>query len=265
MKALSSLRWDASVFLSRWRNRMRYAVTAPLVYRNWWQIYLGRAHNAPTILELRNGVKYRIRPHTTDLGVINEAVLLNPYLRPGFFKLRPDATIVDIGANIGDFVIQAAKLCPNGRVYAVEPISGNCGCIQQQLELNRAHNVTVLHCALGAEDGETEIHSAGGHSSVYWGEAAVERVRLASLKSVMEENGIQRIDLLKLDCEGAEWDIFPASEALLPKIDQICLEYHNGKLTADWLDDWLTQRNFVVKRTKGEWNGILWAWRPRPA
>jgi|HubBroStandDraft_1064217.scaffolds.fasta_scaffold202960_1 FkbM family methyltransferase len=265
MKNLSGLLWDTSIVLSRWRTRLRYAAMAPFVYRNWWQMYLARTWSGPTILELRNGTKYSIRPRTTDLSVVNETALLNPYLGPGFFKLSPDATVVDVGANIGDFTVQAAMLCPAGRVYAVEPILGNCECVRQQLELNQSRNVTVLQFALGAKDGQTEIHSAGAVSSAYWGKAGVERVRLTSLESLMKENGIQRIDLLKLDCEGAEWDIFPAAEALLPRIDQICMEYHNGKLTADWLDEWLTKRNFVVRRTRGRWNGILWAWRPKAA
>src|ERR1700693_4083777 len=100
MKNVSELLWDSSVVLWRWRNRMRYVVTAPLVYRNWWQMYLARVRSGTTIMELRAGTKYRIRPHSTDLGVINEAALLNPYLGPGYFKLPADATVVDVGANI---------------------------------------------------------------------------------------------------------------------------------------------------------------------
>jgi hypothetical protein len=77
----------------------------------------------------------------------------------------------------------------------------------------------------------------------------------------MRDNNIESIDLLKLDCEGAEWSILPAAVELLPKVKQLCMEYHNAGLKADWLEQWLKQNGYNVRRTPGEWNGLLWAWR----
>lgn len=77
----------------------------------------------------------------------------------------------------------------------------------------------------------------------------------------MKSHRIDKIDLLKLDCEGAEWEILPAAEPVLPRIRQICLEYHNGELTANWLEEWLRAHEFEVRRTDGAWTGTLWAWR----
>jgi FkbM family methyltransferase len=253
--------WEISVFVSRWRNRVHYVLVLPFVYRNWWRAYLAKGSSGATVLELRNGTKYFVRPRTTDFSVINEAVILNPYLGPGHLSLQLNATVVDVGANIGDFTIQVAKLCPTGRVYAIEPVAGNCECIERQLKLNQLENVKVLHLALGGQDGEVEIHEAGLQSSASRGEEIGSRVRLSALQSMMRENNIDTIDLLKMDCEGAEWDILPAAEMILPKIRQLCLEYHNSKLTVEWLEPWLTKKGFTVRRTHGTWNGLLWAWR----
>jgi FkbM family methyltransferase len=258
--------WGMSVFVSRWRNRIHYALVLPVIYRNWWRAYLAKSSADSTVLELRNGTKYLVRPRTTDFSVINEAVILDPYLSPGHVSLNPDAIVVDVGANIGDFTVQAAKLCPRGRVYAIEPVAANCECIERQLQLNGLANVTVLHLALGGEEGEVEIHEAGLQSSAQSSEQqasgqASQRVRLATFQSMMRESNIESIDLLKMDCEGAEWDILPAAEMVLPKIKQLVLEYHNGKLNAEWLDNWLTQKGFTVRRTTGAWNGLLWAWK----
>lgn len=253
--------WQLSVFRSRWQNRVRYAIHGPAVYRNWWEMYLLQIRSRPTVLELRNGIRYWARPGTTDLAVINEAAILNAYLRHGDIALKRDATVVDVGANIGDFSIQAAKLCPAGTVYAVEPVSANVECIKSHIKLNDVENVVIIPFALGAHEGETLIHTAGAHSSVYWGTADTERVRVTTLESLMSTNGIRYIDLLKLDCEGAEWDIFPASESLLTRIGAITMEYHNGKLDANWLEAWLGEHGFEVRRTSGEWNGHLWAWQ----
>ena len=56
-------------------------------------------------------------------------------------------------------------------------------------------------------------------------------------------------------------DILPNAEAILPRIRQLCLEFHNGKRNADWLEPWLRSKGFEVRRTSGKFNGLLWAWQ----
>ena len=234
---------------------------APFVYRNW--IFMLRVYILAQsgILELRNGTRYYVRGHSTDVGVINEVVIANPYLRSGFVAIPADGVVVDIGANIGDLTIQAARLCPKGQVFAVEPLAEHCALIRKQVELNGANNITVSQYALGSAEGEIDIHGQGTSSSSYWGNGAAEHVRVRTLESFMKEHSIISIDLLKMDCEGAEWDILPAAEHLLPRIRQICMEYHNGKLDAPWLEGWLIRHGFSVRRSSGPWNGFLWARR----
>ena len=250
------------VLLTRWRNRLRYVLAAPFVYRNWWDVFRAKNRSKPTVLVLRNGIKYLIRRHTTDLAIINEASILNPYLAPGYLTVPPNGTVVDVGANIGDFTMQASRLCPDGLVYAIEPMAANCDSMRQQVELNQAGNVRIVQLALGAEEGELELHEAGVQSSAYFGEGKIERVRMTTLSSFMCEHDIAFIDLLKLDCEGAEWDILPAAEDILARVRQLCLEYHNGKLNSEWLEGWLKKNGYTVFRTSEPWNGLLWAWRP---
>ena len=79
----------------------------------------------------------------------------------------------------------------------------------------------------------------------------------------MAEQGIQRIDLLKLDCEGTEWDILPSSIDILPKIGQICMEFHPDRgWTVEKLAGLLRDGGFEVIHTPARWNGFLWATRP---
>ena len=49
---------------------------------------------------------------------------------------------------------------------------------------------------------------------------------MVTLEELMDRCGIEAVDLLKLDCEGAEWDILPAAEGVLPRVRQICMEFH---------------------------------------
>ncbi len=218
------------------------------------------------VLELRNGLRYFVRSGSTDLAVVNEATILNPYFGPGYHQLREDAVVVDIGANIGDFTLQAATVCSQGRVIAVEPAS-ECGrMISVQMLLNQVNNVTWVQVALGSHEGDIEIHLDGIKSSAYWGTGKTEKVRLTTLPQLMREQQTDRVDLLKLDCEGAEWDILPAAEEVLPRIQQICLEFHCAQgWTGETLALWLQERGYQVRHTGGSWTGTLWAWRPSSA
>jgi FkbM family methyltransferase len=262
---MPDISWKVSVLASRWRNRVRYLLAAPVAYRNWWATLLPK-FGVGVVLELRNGLRYLVRSGKTDLAVVNEAAILNPYLGPGYLTLAEDAIVVDIGANIGDFTMQSARLCPKGRVIAVEPVREHIRMIAMQMLLNAVENVTCVHAALGNREGEIDIHIDVSRSSVcHGGRETTERVRLTTLSRLMGEVGIDRIALLKLDCEGAEWDILPAAEEVLPQIQQICMEFHCERgWTPKKLATWLRERGYEVSHTPGPWNGLLWAVRLAP-
>jgi len=251
--------WELSVAVSRWKHRFEYIARAPMVYRNWWAMALPKLGYA-TVLHLRTGPSYYVRPRTLDLSIINETAFLNPYFGNGFVSLRPDSLIVDVGANIGDFTIQAARMCPHGRVIAVEPVRSAGEMIDRQAQLNGLGNIIWICAALGGADGEADVARPGSRYAP--AHAARTRVPMKTLARLAGEQRLDRIDLLKLDCEGAEWDILPAAEDVLPRVRQICMEFHCERgWTAEKLTDWLKTRGFEVRHTGGSWNGLLWARR----
>src|SRR5579872_6407506 len=238
---MGKLSWELSVLASRWRNRLHYLRAAPATYRNWWAMLLPK-FGVSVVLELRNGLRYLVRPGGTDLAVVNEAAMSNPYLGTGHIRVPEDAVVLDIGANVGDFAMQIAQVCRKGRVIAVEPVGEYTRIIAVQSLLNGFENVTCVRAALGDHEGQMEIHVKGAHSSLYWGDhqGETETVRLTTLSRLMQEQGISHIDVLKLDCEGAEWDILPGAEDVLEKVRQICMEFHcargwTGPILAEWL------------------------------
>lgn len=248
-----SLPWRIKVGISRWTHRAAYASRAPLVYRNWWAAVLPKL-GYPATLVLRDGRRYRVRPGTADLAVINEAAFLDPYLSTGFVSLERRSVVVDIGANVGDFAIRAARLCPDGRVIAVEPVRSAGEMIAEHAHLNAVSNVKWICAAVGVPDTR--------FSNPYAGEGEQQDCPTITLARLLSDEGLERVDLLKLDCEGAEWDILPASEEVLPGIRQICMEFHCERgWTAPRLAEWLTNRGFTVTHTSGHWNGLLWARR----
>jgi FkbM family methyltransferase len=255
-------RWRGVVALSRWRTRVGYLASAPAVYRNWWAMWLPKV-GVDVTMELRDGSRYFVRARTTDLAVVNEVAFANPYLGGGHVEIDADDIVVDVGANIGDFTIQAARLCPGGRVIAVEPLASAGTMIDRQARLNGLGNVTWIRAQLSGIDGQSAAHQT---ANLYGSDHADRPARIMTLPTLVAELGLHRIDLLKLDCEGAEWDILPASEPILPRVRQICMEYHReGEWTPERLSEWLTGQGFEVICQPAAWNGLLWARRPNPA
>jgi len=252
--------WEVKVALSRLHHRLLYLVKAPVVYRNWWAVALPKL-GIDTVLRLRDGSRYFVRAHTLDVAVVNEAAMLNPYLGSGYVQIPPDATVIDVGANIGDFSIQAARRCPGGRVIAIEPLRDLGVLIERQASLNGVTNITWVRAALAGDEGITNANRDGSQYATP--AAAAEQVPMISLARLVADLGLARIDLLKLDCEGAEWDILPAAEPVLARVRQICMEYHAERgWTPQRLAEWLRRLGFEVVHTRGSWNGLLWARRP---
>src|SRR5262249_47317322 len=150
------------------------------------------------------------------------------YLADPRFAIAGGDRVLDIGANVGAFTLLAARAAPQGRICAVEPETGNFALLQQNVALNRAQNVDLLQAAVGASEGRALVSSGGILSSTVTdsGNAGqtVPQVTLASLVARLGE-----VDLLKMDCEGAEFDIFFSTPLpVLRKIRRITMEYHNA-------------------------------------
>ena len=257
------LRKQSSFLTYRWRTRIRYLRMVPAVFRNWWVWVLPKL-GVSTILELRDGTRFLVRSKTTDLSTVNEAVILNPYLGNGYVDLPQNSIVIDVGANIGDFAVQVARLRPGGQVYAIEPMAENARMIAINKILNSLSNLQILQLAPGSHEGKVELQLNGNASSICWGrsDAKSETVRLTTLSQLIQELGIEHIDLLKLDCEGAEWDILPGCGDLFANIKQICMEFHLAEgWTVERLVCLLRKAGYDVRHTGGEWNGLLWATR----
>jgi len=143
--------------------------------------------------------------------------------------------VVDLGANVGMFAARAARLARN--VVACEPIAVNFAQLTKNVE-GRA-GVTPLKVAVAGEPGtlkifrpEAQSNRTGSFSAFKAPDAALtddyEEVPATTLDALFEEHGIDRCDLLKIDIEGAEYDVLhAASEATFAKVQRIHGEYHD--------------------------------------
>ena len=159
-----------------------------------------------------------------------------------------DCLVLDIGANIGMFSLLAAAKGAR-RIIAVEPQSDN---FQQLTQNVQQHNqiVPVNRAVYHTDDQTVNVNNKGSTSSIY---AGGDPVTTISVKSLMIEHNLNEEDMvLKIDCEGAEFDILPTLDHdLLRKFKVIFMEihtvnYHPNHDTGDAVYDKLKSLNFEM-------------------
>lgn len=177
------------------------------------------------------GLKIHHRPNFGDRGMIHE-YLLKPkkkYFIP--HDLFKPSVIVDVGANTGTASAYFRSIWPEAQIYAIEPAEINFRVLKKNAE--SFGKMEPIKAALGDHDGVVHlVGSKKDNASLslkfdHKNPDYSEEVPLRSLKSIMEEHQIGRINLLKLDCEGAEHDIIKSlSDQDLANIDWIVGELH---------------------------------------
>jgi FkbM family methyltransferase len=156
--------------------------------------------------------------------------------------LRPGMNFVDAGANWGFFTLMAAHLVgPSGKVVALEPHPRVFAKLKSNVERNHLHQVQIFEVA--AADGDSNLSLAGHEeTSENWGISRLVEgsitglitytVRLRRLDSLLDEAGLDRVDLLKIDVEGAEDMVLAGMEDGLQdhRYQRILMELHPHQL-----------------------------------
>ncbi|MEO0456624.1 MAG: FkbM family methyltransferase [Cyanobacteria bacterium P01_A01_bin.114] len=235
----------------------QHSVKAFQVFENW-HTYLqlfGRKDSGETVLRTRSGLRIAVRHNLYDVLIVREQYIDRFYLRHfASVDEKPledhKPTIVDVGSYIGDFVLYCAHQL-GARVIAYEPIAENFEMLERNITLNPAiaEQITTVHKGIANADQVVsnvqvmgrEIHA----SSYYYADDPIAEKRTIpcdTLADVLTLNKLERIDLLKVDCEGGEYDIF--SEMAQDVYDRI------GTLVFEWhkVPDWQTKFKRVIER-----------------
>jgi len=148
--------------------------------------------------------------------------------------MRPGATVVDVGANIGYNTVYASRrVGPTGRVVAIEPAADNVGVLRENIAWNGLENVVVHAVAAGRADevrnlflrGDTSAVNSLFPESVYAAVTNIEPVRVAPLDDLVDVDP----DLVKIDVEGAELEVLAGMTRLLRgSAIRLIVEWHPG-------------------------------------
>lgn len=136
------------------------------------------------------------------------------------------ATIVDAGAHIGMASILFARRYPLAKIIAIEPEPSNFALLLKNTASYK--NIVPICAALWKEDGEvtlgrSDVHVKGAFQVVENGEI---RARAMTMETLMRETGIQSIDILKVDIEGSEKEVFDTCN-WIDNVRVIAIELHD--------------------------------------
>ena len=189
-----------------------------------------------------HGIPVAYRSGTSDAGLVYNILLKRgrkaEYAPPPEAKLRAKdlRTVLDIGANIGISALYFAATFPNAVVHAFEPDPANCAVLADNARAQL--RIRVHPFALGAEDGELQLFDSddpsnlGGCSAHGLGvnTASSKRVPVRHAGHALAELGVERVDVIKIDTEGAEWEILTALDPrLLSGVRLIMGELHGRR------------------------------------
>jgi FkbM family methyltransferase len=145
------------------------------------------------------------------------------------------ATIVDVGANRGQFALFARTAFPRARIWSFEPLSATADRFRRLF--SRDPHVTLYPIALGAvseradlhitsDDDSSSLFAIGDQQSKAFGtrEIAIAQIEVERLDKILTENEISRPALLKIDVQGYEGPVLAGCGQLLDCFDVVCVE-----------------------------------------
>ncbi|MGO9261925.1 MAG: FkbM family methyltransferase [Bryobacteraceae bacterium] len=182
------------------------------------------------------------------------------------YKPRPGDVIADIGAGRGEDVFAFAKAVgPAGRVFAIEPHPVSFQALEKFCALNRLSNVTALNYACTDQPARLQIETLPVWESNYVrsGDRSPTSYPVEGLPfdSLFAGRGVERIDFLKMNIEGAERLALPGCRAMLARTRFVCIAAHDFRAargegehfrTLEFVSRFLTQAGFEILTRSGD-------------
>ena len=210
------------------RARLQALMARQLVnWREAWGAYSSASAMPP--LRFRNGLVLHHGPRDSA-GFLFFEVFANGCYRRGL----PDVLsgdVVDIGANIGAFTLDAATRYPAATVHAYEPDPATCEVLQRNIEANgMSSRVRIWNEAVAGGSGSLRLWRGEGSVLVSAHLPASDRGDFCDVPAVTLQAVVARasgrVGVLKLDCEGAEAEILEAAGPALDSVEYMVAEYH---------------------------------------
>ena len=206
--------------------------------KNWrvlLSIFLGKPFDGIKWLELRrDDLKVGVGSKM-EAWSVKETLIDRFYARYGT-EVEPSWTVVDIGAAIGEFTIDTALKLTDGMVHAFEPNPGSINILRQNTRANYLNRVTTYNLGVWSTAGEIPLkflndeplQAVSGENVEIDDQVRETTIPVITLNDLVLEKVGKKIDLMKLDCEGAEYEILLGQDyETFSQIARIIMEYHD--------------------------------------
>jgi FkbM family methyltransferase len=184
--------------------------------------------------------------------------------------LRPGMNVLDVGANIGLYsAIASRKVGSNGTVIAIEPDATNCSFIERTKRRNGLTNLVIIEKAAGERIGDTFLYLCETNKAdhrIYDAQESRTRVaiKMVTLDSVLIDQAIPRVDVLKIDTQGYEFFVAQGMRELIehsPAV-RILMEFWPWGITKaggspEQLLEFFSSRGFAISIIDSDRNRLV--------
>ena len=214
-------------------SKLQIFLNSRKIFKNWYiypKVYYKLINDTFVIFRTKTDLRIKIRVRSTDLMTLTNVWMVNEYDIEDF-EINVNDTVIDIGAHIGLFSLLVSQLCKTGKILSFEPVRENFDLLVSNLKLNHIENVLPFNMAVSKNLDKLNLFLNDDQSahSIFPKSSESISVESTSLQKIFEENKISSCKLLKLDCEGAEYEIIDSLPSeYLNKIQNIVMEYHSA-------------------------------------
>ena len=214
-------------------SKLQIFLNSRKIFKNWYiypKVYYKLINDTFVIFRTKTDLRIKIRVRSTDLMALTNVWMINEYDIEDF-EINVNDTVIDIGAHIGLFSLLVSQLCKTGKILSFEPVRENFDLLVSNLKLNHIENVLPFNMAVSKNLDKLNLFLNDDQSahSIFPKSSKSISVESTSLQKIFEENKIHSCKLLKLDCEGAEYEIIDSLPSeYLNKIQNIVMEYHSA-------------------------------------
>jgi FkbM family methyltransferase len=209
---------------------------------------------------------FHIRVRTSDYSCYRQIFVDQEY---AFETCRHPLVIIDAGANIGLASIYFANRFREARIFAIEPERSNFRILSRNCE--PYEQITAIDAALWHENTEVQLVDPGTGKWGFMSEAVGRKggstrrdhhlARGLTVDHLFDKYEIDHVDILKIDIEGSEKEVFSERPTWLHKVDTLVIETHDwlrpgcersvNLATSDFDDRWRLGENQIITRRRG--------------
>ena len=252
-------------------NRYRNLVAE---FRNWASFLFFKSSSQDSFLfKMRNG--FEVEVPRQMLPPFKESFFDRVYLKefPSTSFLKGEPTVIDIGGNVGYFSLFMLSQSSGARVISFEPMPFNFVQLKKYQNSYQGYNWEIVNKAVGGSNEPLILYTStvegfSTMSGLFGDENRSTKIEVESIvwNQVIEKYRLNKIDLVKLDCEGSEYAIIRSmSDDQLNAIQHFSIETHLGQSDSESHDSLLVFMKEKGFKTKDQMNsdgtGYIWAWQ----